>query len=267
MTMSDPGPMPDILKRQPEPKPAVVMEPLHLGTPELVRAINDDYSEILNSERANLPRALAIAEKLNALRARTIRGEWKTKFASFGLKISYETASRYLRIWEHWSQIEELAVEKSVDPTLLTIDAARELWARRNDEEEEDASDANDDSGETDSDGKPTPEAMIAKQAANAEAEAAALNERLNRDVDVDAERRQRVDETFERLMRFYPQDELMELTEMLAKHLGMTLMPIAQSDALLRELGLPTADAAPGIGAARAGVEPLTAESNVELS
>jgi len=67
MSTADPGPVPDILKRQPEPKPAQVMEPVHLATPELVKAINDYYSVILNSERANLPRALAIAEKLNAL--------------------------------------------------------------------------------------------------------------------------------------------------------------------------------------------------------
>jgi len=105
-----------------------------LSAADLAKQINDDYSMILNNERANLPRALAIAEKLNALRVRARRGEWKSKFESYGLKISYETASVYLRIWEHWDDIKTLAVEKGVDPTLLTIDAARELWARRNDD-------------------------------------------------------------------------------------------------------------------------------------
>jgi hypothetical protein len=122
----------------------------------LVKAINDDYSVILNSERANLPRALAIAEKLNALRARTIRGEWKTKFASFGLKISYETASVYLRIWEHWPEILELAAAKGVETTLLTIDAARELWARRKETTEDDDAEDTDDAGDDDAGAEPS---------------------------------------------------------------------------------------------------------------
>jgi hypothetical protein len=45
------------------------VDAVDLSTTELVKAINDDYSVILGSERANLPRALIIAEKLNALRA------------------------------------------------------------------------------------------------------------------------------------------------------------------------------------------------------
>jgi len=171
-------------------------EALHQATDALVNAINDEYSIILNADRANLPRALAIAEKLNALRARTIRGQWKTNFGNFGLNISYETASVYLRIWEHWPEIQKLAAEKSVDPTLLTIDGARELWARRKDTEASTStSDADDD--EPEADGKPTVEAMEARQAANAEAEAAALAEDDMDDVDIDGARRQRVDRTF----------------------------------------------------------------------
>jgi len=92
-----------------------------LSAADLAKQINDDYSMILNNERANLPRALAIAEKLNALRVRARRGEWKSKFESYGLKISYETASVYLRIWEHWDDIKTLAVEKGVDPTMNLI--------------------------------------------------------------------------------------------------------------------------------------------------
>jgi hypothetical protein len=169
----DPGPVPDILKRAPVPAPVRVepVEPLHLATPDLVRAINAEYEVILGSERANLPRALVIAEKLNALRARTIRGQWKVKFDAFNLKISYQTASNYLRVWEHWGEIEEMARSKSTDPVLLTIDGALELWARRNDTEEEDDTDTEDDAGG----GKPSAEAMVAKQTENAEAEAAAL--------------------------------------------------------------------------------------------
>src|SRR6516225_4404173 len=138
MSTVDPGPVPYILKREPPkqepPLPKPVTDYGDLSAADLAKQINDDYSVILNSERANLPRALAIAEKLNALRLRAVRGEWKNKFSSYGLKISYETASVYLRIWEHWDDIRTLAAQKGVDPTLLTIDAARELWARRNDD-------------------------------------------------------------------------------------------------------------------------------------
>jgi len=162
------------------------------------------------------------------------RGKRKTEFDSFGLKISYETASVYLRIWEHWADIKWLAVQKSVDPTLLTIDGARELWARRKDTEEDDTEDA------AEGDGKPTVEAMEARQAANAEAEAAEL---ADDDVDVDAERRQRVDRTLAVLMRTYPQDELLDLTERLAKHLGMTLMPLDTMTALAETLSLTPID------------------------
>src|SRR6516164_1684403 len=95
-----------------------------LSSDDLAKQINDEYAVILNSERANLPKALVIAEKLNALRVRAKRGVWKNQFSSYGLKISYETASVYLRIWEHWDEIQKLAAAKSVDPTLLTIDAA-----------------------------------------------------------------------------------------------------------------------------------------------
>jgi len=198
-----------------------------LSSDDLKKQINDDYAVILNSERANLPRALVIAEKLNALRARVKRGEWKTKFPEHGLNISYETASVYLRIWEHWPEIQQLAAEKSVDPTLLTIDGARELWARR----KGDPAAATTDEEETDDDdGKPTVEAMEKKQAANAEEEAAELEDE---DVNLAAQRRERVDETFEDLVRTYPQDELLDLTQRLAKHLGMTLVLEDTWDAL----------------------------------
>jgi hypothetical protein len=204
-----------------------------LSSDDLKKQINDDYAVILNSERANLPKALLIAEKLNALRARVRRGEWKAKFHAHGLSISYETASVYLRIWENWADICDLAAAKSVDPTLLTIDGARELWARRKGDAAETDADATDDDAADEDDGKPTVEAMEKKQAANAEAEAAALNERLNRDVDMAADRRQRVDQKFEDLVRTYPQDELLDLTERLAKHLGMTLVLEDTWDAL----------------------------------
>jgi hypothetical protein len=41
-----------------------------LSSADLTKQINEDYSVILSSERANLPRALAIAPKLHVLRTR-----------------------------------------------------------------------------------------------------------------------------------------------------------------------------------------------------
>ena len=193
-----------------------------LSSADLAKQINDDYSVILSSERANLPRALAMAPKLSVLRTRAW-GQWKTKFPSYGLTISYETASVYLRIWEHWTKIQQLATAKGVDPTLLTIDGARELWANRN--KADDATDADTDVENADDDaagdGKPTPEAMEARQAANAEAEAAEL---AADDDDVEG--------WFEQAVKVFSQDELRELTERLAKHLGMRLTPIGPLEA-----------------------------------
>jgi len=203
-----------------------------LSAADLAKQINDDYSMILNNERANLPRALAIAEKLNALRVRARRGEWKSKFESYGLKISYETASVYLRIWEHWDDIKTLAVEKGVDPTLLTIDAARELWARRNDDatvtddDAEDTEDAapNGDDESDDDDSNVESDAVVRRPASWAA-------DRVLEELELEP------GDMFEVLKQVYPQDELMDLTERLAKHLGMTLMPTSKLEALAETL------------------------------
>jgi hypothetical protein len=224
-----------------------------LSSADLAKQINEDYSVILGSERANLPRALAIAPKLHVLRVRAW-GQWKTKFPSYGLTISYETASVYLRVWEHWHEIQTLAAKKGADPTLLTIDGARELWARRKATDEPDSPDSSNEENETKEDdvgsggGKPTPEAMKARETANAEAEAKALAEDESEDdAETDAGIKSiGLDLMFAQLMQVYSQDELMGLTERLAKHLGMTLMPLATTEALMRELGAPSDVAAP---------------------
>jgi len=202
---------------------------LQLSADALAKQINDEYSVILVSEKANLPRALAIGEKLIALRARTVHGQWQAKLAMWCPVISYETATLYIRLYEKQDVWRTNAVAKSVETTDLTIEAARQLLAKPKSKSNDD--DNADDVG----DGKPTAEAMEARQAANAEAEAAELAE-----VDIDGARRQRVGRTFDVLMRTYPQDELLDLTERLAKHLGMTLMPLAQMQALTEVIGGP---------------------------
>src|SRR5262249_9207904 len=50
---------------------------IHLSTDALVKAINDEYAVIFESERNTLPRASAIGEKLVALKDRVEHGEWK----------------------------------------------------------------------------------------------------------------------------------------------------------------------------------------------
>jgi len=188
----------------------------------IAKQINDEYSLILANERANLPRALAIAEKLIALRARTVHGQWQAKLAVWCPQISYETATLYIRLYEKEDVWRNAAAAKSVETTDLTIEAARQLLAKPR---AKPAETENDDDDYGDDDGKPTAEAMVAKQTANAEEEAALA------DVDIDAAREQRVDHTFALLMRTYPQDELQDLTERLAKHLGMKLVPISLTD------------------------------------
>jgi len=91
MTANDP----DILKR--------TQSPVLLDTDVLVKAINDEYSQILASERNNLQKALAIGEKLVALRPRIApkHGKWQVKLAEHCPQISYETATLYIRLYEN----------------------------------------------------------------------------------------------------------------------------------------------------------------------
>ena len=211
-----------------------------LSVAELAKLINDQYAVILGNERANYPRALSIGEKLVALRRGegVEHGEWQTKLKTLCPNISYETATKYIRCWQKQPQILKAAAAKSVATTDLTIELALSLIAKP----KQKTTDTGDTGNVTENtgDGKPTVEAMEARQAANAEAEAATLN-----DVDIDAARLERVDEAFEWLMRIYPQDELLDLTERLAKHLGLRLEPISKMEALetlAKELAEPEA-------------------------
>jgi hypothetical protein len=199
------------------------MEYANLSAADLAKQINDEYDVILNSEKANLPRALAIGEKLMHLRVRIPTDEWKAKLEGYCPNISYETATLYIRLFEKQAVWRAAAAAQNVEPTSLTIDAARRLLTKKR------STTTDDDEEETDDDdGKPTAEAMVAKQTANAEEEAATLE-----DVDIDGEREKRVDWIFAQLMKRYPQDELLDLTKRLAGHLGMTLVAEDTWDAL----------------------------------
>jgi len=101
-----------------------------LTIPALAKLINDEYAVILQSEKANLPRALAVGEKLNAIRVRVEHGEWQDTYESYGLNISYETATLYMRLFVKQEEWRAAAAAKNVEPTDLTIDAARQLLAK-----------------------------------------------------------------------------------------------------------------------------------------
>jgi hypothetical protein len=96
----------------------------------LAKLINDEYEAILVVERANLPRAKAIGEKLWVLRARVTHGEWQSKLRGWCPQISYETATKYIRVYRYWPEIEKRAAAKDVVTTGLTIDAALKLLAK-----------------------------------------------------------------------------------------------------------------------------------------
>jgi hypothetical protein len=224
-----------------------------LSADDLAKQINDEYAVILSSEKANLPRALAIGEKLMHLKVRIPSDEWKDKLEGYCPNISYETATLYIRLFQNQEAWRAAAVAQNVEPTSLTIDAARRLLTKKRSAPAQ-TDDAETDDGAED-DGKPTAEAMEAKQARNAEAEAAELE-----DVDIDAERQGRVDRTFDVLMRTYPQDELLDLTSRLAKHLGMALVPEDKWSAL-EEMLTPSAQPTmqplePSVSSAASGFE-----------
>src|SRR5262245_64323315 len=92
---------------------------IHLSTDELVKAIKDEYGVILASESNKLPKAIAIGEKLVALRPRIApnHGEWKPKLREHCPRISYETATVYIRLYERQAEWRKLAADKHADPT------------------------------------------------------------------------------------------------------------------------------------------------------
>lgn len=72
-----------------------------LSTSDLAKQINDEYSVILDAERTNLQRALAVGEKLIALRPRIApkHGDWQAKLKVCCPKLSYETQTYTFGLW------------------------------------------------------------------------------------------------------------------------------------------------------------------------
>src|SRR5262249_15285813 len=146
MTASDPGPMPDILKREPPTPPTQVQPQVgrvnyhDLSATELAKLINDEYDVILSTERTNYPKAISIGEKLAHLRRGADRWEWKTKLEALCPHISYETATKYIRVWRFQRGIEAAAAaeRENVGTTFLTIERALGLIATKREKKSED---------------------------------------------------------------------------------------------------------------------------------
>ena len=102
---------------------------IDLSTIELAKLINDEYAVILNNERTNLPRAMSVGEKLKVLQGKSKHGEWQIRLKTHCPKVSYETATLYIRLWDKRDKLNELAKAKSVTVTDLTIQEARRLLA------------------------------------------------------------------------------------------------------------------------------------------
>jgi hypothetical protein len=183
-----------------------------LSTTELAKLINDEYGVILANERTNLTKALAVGEKLIALRQRVApkHGNWQDKLRAWCPRISYETATKYIRVCDKWPDIVKAAKAKGVVTTDLTIEAALKLIAKP----------------KLDSGNKSNSavRGAVAEPSPNrSEAPDVALEGFAN-------------DEVFHTLWNVYENrhDDLLELTTRLARSLGMTLMRLEQSEALM---------------------------------
>jgi len=179
-----------------------------LSVPDLAKLINDEYSLVLASERNNLQRALTIGEKPVALRARAKHGEWQEKLKGWCPKLSYETATVYIRLFEKRDVWEERAKATSVEPTDLTIEGARQLLAKSK--------------PESDSDSEPDPDSDSDGDADEGKVSAGATPgaDKVVASLELDS------GDMFEVLIKVYDPDEVTDIAKRLATHLGMTLVP-----------------------------------------
>jgi len=198
--------MTDILAGIVDRTKAKVADYLDLSATELAKQINAEYALILANERTNYPKAMSVGEKLGALRRGAEHGEWQAKLKQYCPAISYETATKYIRLWNNRNKIEAEATIKSVATTDLTIELALNLIAKP---KAKDSSKGKPDSvskgGVEEPGNEPTPRTVAP---------------------DVALEGLE-TDEVFHTLQNVYEnrQDDLLELTRRLAASLGMALV------------------------------------------
>jgi len=208
-TMATPAPISDLAAQEGFPMTIGTVDYGELSVPDLAKLINNEYGMVLASQRNNPQRALAIGEKLVALRARAKpHGEWQEKLKGWCPKLSYETATLYIRLFEKRDVWEERAKAKSVEPTDLTIEEARQLLTKPKRE-----SDSNSESdSDSDADGDEDEGEVSAGATPGADKVVAGL------ELDTG--------DMFEVLIKVYDLDEVTDIANRLATHLGMTLVP-----------------------------------------
>jgi hypothetical protein len=209
--------MTDILAGIVDRTKAKVADYLDLSAAELAKQINAEYVVILANERTNYPKAMSVGEKLVALRRGAEHGEWQAKLKQYCPAISYETATKYIRLWNNREKIESEATIKSVATTDLTIELALNLIAKPKPDKPKDSS-----KGKPDSVSKGGVEEAGNEPAPRTIAPDVALEGLEN-------------DEVFHTLQSVYEnrQDDFLDLVRKLAASLGMTLMPASKLAAL----------------------------------
>jgi hypothetical protein len=199
---------------------------IHMSTDDLVKLINDEYGIIQAAEEEvaskNLNRALQVAHKLAALRAKAkLLGKWKIRFSEFGLTISYETAALYLRVYDNWCLVLQLAEAAGVDSTHLTIDRCRKLLEKPKKPPKEASGDgnaagANDNQQQASSEGN-----------GNGDAQGELTLEPPPTPPDVVIARLElTTDRMVAALTSTYVRDQLLDIAHQLAEHLGYTMVP-----------------------------------------
>jgi hypothetical protein len=193
---------------------------IHLSTDALVKAINDEYAVILANERNTLPKALAIGEKLVALKSRIEHGEWKPYLKEHCRQISYETAAVYMRVYNKQAEW-RTAAEKNAGSAFLTIEGVLNLLAKAKP----------DTSTNKGSNGTSSKAAKGGVEPGNEPTPATVPPDEQLRRLELD------YGDMFEALKRVYDYDDLMQLATRLAEHLKMRLVtaqPQAVSPATL---------------------------------
>jgi len=188
-----------------------------LSAADLAKRINDEYGMLLAGEYRTFQPAQAIGEMLFAFRKDTRHGEWQSKLVKWCPKLSYETANRYIKLFQKQTEIARLAAAKNVKLTDLSIDAALKLLAKPKPE-----------SGDK-------PKSNKAAKAAVAEPATEPPQAMLGPPDEIVKRLELEYGDMFEVLKRKYDQDDLLSLTERLAAHLKMKLVPVTSQSEFVR--------------------------------
>ena len=122
------------IKAPPATTPVIVAPaPADMSVPDLAKAINEKYSQIVSSLRTSFIRAVEIGDLLVEAKERVGHGNFEGWLIAH-CQFSFSTARRYMKLAEDRSKIEEqlkqeTASGKSVKLTDLNLTGARRLLA------------------------------------------------------------------------------------------------------------------------------------------